>query len=208
MKSFCFLCEASKLSCAPFRTGIKPVCVAGTTVPRSAFMSDLPAGDGARVENARREVRASEPDRRALRCLGPGHPTCDWVAIKSCGRQIFARQATAGDWRVVASKGIRAGAVGYNIRHRDELFPSHPMPSCALGRNIARHPSIRAGARDNYAPSNAFDDVARRGIRPHVSPAPCGCPISLKISRGLEFSFPVDIDLCRTDCQLIRKGEI
>jgi hypothetical protein len=33
-------------------------------------------------------------------------------------------------------------------------------------------------------------------------------PDQLQINLDLEFSFPVDIDLWLTDCQLIRKGEI
>jgi hypothetical protein len=139
-------------------------------MPRSALVSDLPVGDGARVEmqDARCKAATQTGGRRFSRSSAAGgNPRCAAaIAPKSPGR----RKKWPGRPRRTAAAQSAAywQWFGTNTTPVMGFIPSYPMPTALVGserKYIARHPSILIGSRDNYSPSlqMSFDDAARRG---------------------------------------------
>jgi hypothetical protein len=190
-----------------FRMGIKSAGI-GTAMPRSAFTSDLPVGGGARVrmQDARSKAATQSGGRRFSSAAGGNSGCARAMAPKSPPRRKkrpgqprrTAAAQLAADRQWVRTKTIptlgfleatlchRAGRVGtktYRLTSFTSFDPGRLAGQCPVTRPRAMEGSARLAW------------AARR-------------PDQLQINLDLEFSFPVDIDLWLTDCQLIRKGEI
>ena len=169
------------------------------------------AGDGARVENARRKVQSSL-ERRALSfCFGPGPPEAPEVGMRA---PDFRGAGAAGQpWthpcparrseRYRRSHRPRRGLP--RMGSRLELIPilkcvsSKPLDADRAGRVRTRthRPDIFRSGNTRQTITllqMSLDAAARVAMGRTAPPRRCGCPIRL-ISPGLEFSFPVDIRL-------------
>jgi hypothetical protein len=189
--SFCAIIAFSRT----YATRIKSATFSGTAAPCSALMSDLPEGDGARVKMVGCEVQGSAPAWGAMSfCLGPGCTTRDIPIAAAASR--------------TRSAGVR------RARRALAMSPKNPMsqrncgwsPRIATAR-LAAHGQwdiayILLASCDGFSPCRPLR--RGRGERP---PASRGSPISLK-STEAQISFPIAIDLCLTDRQLIRKVEL
>ena len=206
MKSFRFRKSASKLASASSRGEENPQASAEPQRPGRALISDLPVGGGAQSENARRKVQGGDPERAEIfageRCRGqPAMRRGHGAKEPRVAKRTAAAQLTVHGWWV-RTKTIPTM----------DLLQAAVYPPSWSGRNETISPDIlRSGkARGTITllrfkcpltTPRAADGAARL-------PCPARPPDQPQISRGLEFSFPVDIDLCLTDCQLIWKGEI
>jgi hypothetical protein len=165
----------------------------------------LPVGGGARVrmQDARSKAAIRSGRRSSLASAAGGNPRCAGAMARRspAWRRTAAAQLTVHRWwirtKTIPTMGLLQAAV---------------CPPSWSGRNETISPDIlRSGkARGTITllrfkcPSmtpRAADAAARL-------PCPARPPDQAQISRGLEFSFLSISDLCLTDCQLIRKGEI
>jgi hypothetical protein len=199
MKSFRF---RRLRASSPLRLGQgnKSASVSGTVVPRSALVSDLPVGDGARVEmqDARSEAATQVGGRGFSRAGADGGSSRCAAAIvpKSPGRRKWPGAAAPNSRYGI----IRARTVVYINLHFVGVFsPDALRPTAPIGGARATNTLLRPKLRlTTWRAADGGTQLACAARRPD----------QLQINRDLEFLFPVDNELCLTDCQLIRKGKI
>ena len=207
----------------------------GTAATCSALMSDLPAGDGARVKTEGREVQGSGPGRSApFFCVGPGYPprdnpmTRDPVANASRGSGFCARATTSKRLgkvaeeahaardapRAVAPNGRAVGralAAGLNIYHFFSGFSVVTLgPPRWSRRNESLSPDIlRSEKARGTIPPLRFRRIlmTRRAVgRGARPPGPARPPDQPSGSRASTIWFPVAINLRLTGLSVDLEG--